>query len=191
MHRCRLLATSALALANAFAGFTSAQAAPLAADGQWATFDVAFDLSGNLGWIDIADGSALSFTFSVSPGSVATLTVVDGGFAGDRFQLSNNGAAFGSTSAAVNSYPANVYLDFDAALATASYSRGGFTLGAGNHRIGGSLLASAIDNTGAALNSTVGGIRLTVTAVPEAATAASLFAGLGLLAVALRRRART
>jgi PEP-CTERM motif len=167
----------------------AAQAATLSADGQWAVFDVAQDLSGTLGWIDITDGSALSFDFTIAAGSYGILTVVDGGFAGDRFNVSNGpNQGLGMTSEAINSYPANVFLDFEAALADPRYSRGVFTLGSGTYSITGGLLTSALDDTQTALNSTVGGIRLEVSPVPEPATVASMLAGLGVLAGALRRR---
>jgi hypothetical protein len=182
-----MLARTFLAAALALSG--AAHAAPLAADGRWAPFDVALDLSGTLGWINIEDGSALSFDFTIPAGSVGTLTVVDGGFAGDRFEVSNGASAvLGTSSVAVNSYPANVYLDFDAALANPHYSRSVFTLGSGSYAISGRLVLSALDDTLAPLNSTVGGIKLVVSAVPEPASLASMLLGLGLVAGALRRR---
>lgn len=183
-----MLARTLLATALALSG--AAHAGTLAADGQWTAFDVAYDLSGNLGWIDISDGSALSFNFVVPAGSVATLTVVDAGFAGDRFDISDAATGLlGSTSAAVNSYPSNVYLDFDAALANPLYSRGVFTLQSGSYVVSGVLTLSALDDTLTPLNSTVGGIRLEVSAVPEPASLASMLLGLGLVAGVLRRRA--
>ena len=171
------------------AGITSAHAVALPANGQWLPFDVAFDLSGNLNWLNINDGSALSFSFNVPAGQVGKLTVVDGGFAGDRFAVTANpGVALGTTSAAVNSYPSNVYLDFDAAMANPSYSRNVFTLTPGTYNISGSLLSSALDDSGTALNTTVGGIQLTLAAVPEPSTALSFFVGLVALVAGLRRR---
>lgn len=184
MSRYRYVAGALLALAV----LGGAHAATLPADGQWRPFDVAFDLSGNLGWIDITDGSALSFAFVIPSGFVGTLTVVDAGFAGDRFQVSNGGSGLGVTGAAVNSYPDSIGLDFDAAMASVGYSRATFSLPAGNYDISGVLGTSALDDSGAAINSTVGGVRLTVSPVPEPATWLSMVAGLGL--VALRRRTR-
>jgi MYXO-CTERM domain-containing protein len=180
--------TAAASLLLALAPPTGAQAATLPSDGQWLPFDVAPDLSGNLGWIDIADGSALSFTFTVPSGFVATLSVVDGGFAGDRFQVFNGASVLGATSAAINSYPNSIGLDFEAALVNAAYSRAVFTLPSGAYNVSGVLLASALDDTGAAINSTVGGVRLTISPVPEPASWLLTLAGVGLLG-ALRRRA--
>lgn len=167
----------------------SAGAAVLPPDAQWATFDVAYDLSGTLGWIDIETGDALSFSFTVPADFVGTLTVVDGGFAGDRFTVTNGAGVLGDTSAAVNSYPASVVLDFDAALADPDYSRAVFALGAGTYSISGSLLQSALGPDGIELDTTVGGIRLALSPVPEMPAAALLAAGLAVLAT-LRRRSR-
>ena len=65
--------------------------------------------------------------------------MVDGGFAGDRFQVSDNGSALGFTSAAVNTYPTSAGTNFDAALGNGNYSRGVYLLHAGAHDITGLL----------------------------------------------------
>jgi hypothetical protein len=181
-----LLATSALVLA-AFA--PHAQAASLSADSQWVPFDIdeLSALSGGLGWIDLSSGAALSFSFHIAAGYQGTLTVVDGGFAGDRFRLTDGQAVLGDTGQPATSYPDSIALDFDAALADARYSSASFTLGAGSHAVSGYLLQSVMVE-GAALNATVGAVRLSVSAVPEPATLASLLAGLSLLTLVLRRR---
>jgi hypothetical protein len=114
------------------------------------------------------------------------LTVVDAGFSGDRFQIFDNGVSLGLTGAAVNSYPNSIGLDFDAALSNSNFSRGIFSLGAGNHSITGLLSVSALDDSSAPLNATVGG--LNITPVPEPETYALMLAGLAL--VAARRRAK-
>ncbi len=67
-------------------------------------------------------------------------------------------------------------------LADPAYTRGICTLGNGGYSITGLLIARSLDYLGQALNSTVGGIRRSVSAVPEAATALSMLAGLSLLA---------
>lgn len=184
-----------MGIALAAAGALTAQGAaavPLPADGQWAIFDVAFDLSGNLNWIDLNDATDLSFDFVVPAGSFGSLTVVDAGFAGDRFEVSSIVGSvrnvLGLTSLSVNSYPDSIGLNFDAALADPAYSRGSFVLASGSYSITGLLSTSSVDNLGNALDSTVGGIRLTISPVPEPATALSMLAGLSLLVVALRRR---
>lgn len=180
------------AMTLAFAGLGTAQATTigLTGDGAWNVFDVAQDLSaaGDLRWIDFNDGSLLDFTFTVAAGSIGTLTVVDAGFAGDTFSLFVNGSALGSTGAALNNYPVSVGLDFDAALANSDYSRGVFTFTAGTYTLAGALAQSAFDDTGAALNSTVGGLSLTVSPVPEPSTIALMLCGLGVLGAAARRR---
>ena len=164
----------------------------LAADAGWHLFDVTPDLAadGGLGWIDIGDGSALSFNFSVAAGTQAVLTVVDGGFSGDVFSVRSNGAALANTSAAANSYPDSIGLDFDAALAQPRYSRGSYVFGAGSYSVSGALAGSALDDLGAPIDATVGAVQLQVSAVPEASTLSSLLAGLGLIGFLLRRRAQ-
>ena len=167
----------------------SAHAAPLAADGQWNTFDIdsGSATSGGVEWIDIASGAALNFTFTIANGYYGKLTVADAGFAGDSFKVYNGAHLIGSTSAPTDSYPTSIGLDFDAALANPIYSRGAFNLSAGSYSINGKLDRSALLG-GVAYDATVGGLKLEVSPVPEPATAASLLAGLGLLAFGLRRR---
>jgi hypothetical protein len=120
------LRTALSAAALALAAALPAHAVALAADGQWTPFDVdeLTSASAGLEWIDIADGSPLGFEFTIDAGFVGTLTVVDAGFAGDRFEVFNGAVSLGGTSAATASYPDSLGLDFDAALADADYSRG-------------------------------------------------------------------
>ncbi len=179
----------------ACAGITAAHASQVSiagADfGVWQTFDVSDLLAsdGGLGWTDIADGSSLSFTFSVPTGFLARLTVVDGGFAGDRFSVSANGNLLGTSSAAVNNYPSSLGLDFDAALASSNYSHAIFSLGAGTYTVSGALSLSALDDFGNPLNSTVGGLKVDVSAVPLPAALPLLLSGLGLFGLGgIRRR---
>jgi hypothetical protein len=183
-----LLAVLALAALAA----PPAQALVLAADGQWSAFDVDDQMaaSGDLEWIDIFDdGAALGFDFSIAAGYVGSLTVVDGGFAGDRFLVTDGASILlGKTSTPGSSMPDSVGLDFDAALADPRYSSASFALGAGSHSISGYLIRSATF-AGVPLNATVGAVRLTVSAVPEPSVALTLLAGLGLIAV-VRARAR-
>lgn len=178
--------------AGAFACAAQATTIDLTPASGWQLFDVTPDLAadGGLGWIDIGDGSALSFSFSVASGTRAVLTVVDGGFSGDVFSVSSNGSALPFTSAASNSYPDSVGLDFDAALAQARFSRNRYVFDAGTYSVSGALAASALDDLGAPINATVGAVQLQVSAVPEASTLASLLAGLGVLGFLLRRRAQ-
>lgn len=184
-----LLAATIVAALTAPAAHATTVA--LAGDGTWADFDVDAFIAQDFGngWIDANDGSALDFTFTVAPGMHGVLTVVDTGFAGDTFTLTNFGTLIGSTSAVPAGSPVGAtVVDDDAALANAAYSRGVFTLGPGSYRIGGTLLQSVFGDEGA----TSGGLRLSVTAVPEPADAALMFAGataLGLLA--RRRKARS
>jgi PEP-CTERM motif len=166
-------------------------AVSLVADGQWNTFDVdeLSAASTGLEWIDLFNGgTALSFDFDIAAGYQGTLTVVDGGFAGDRFEVRNGGLLLGVTSAAVSQIDVNVGLDFDAALADSAYSRASYTLAAGSHSVSGWLSQSALFE-GLPLNATVGALRLEVSAVPEPSALAMLLAGVGVLGFVARRRA--
>lgn len=185
MHLRPFLAAAALAALAPHA----AHAAFLAADGQWAVFDVDSTTAASAGleWIDITTGDALVFDFTVAAGQVGTLTVVDGGFAGDRFDVYANGALRGTTSAAVSSYPVSLGLDFDAALADSGYSRATYTFGAGTWHVSG-LLADSVIVDGTPLDATVGGVRLAVSPVPEPAPLVMLTAGLVLVAAARRHQ---
>lgn len=191
MHRRQFWAATALALAS----ITGAHATTLEAstDGNWNVFDIADVIAadGGLGWIDITDGSALSFSFTVAAGQMGSLTVVDAGFAGDTFNLTLNGNALAPTSAAVSSFAANTTVfDFDEALANADYSRGVYALTAGSYTLTGSLASSVFDDLGSPLNSTVGAFKVDVSPVPLPATALLMLNGLGALALVMRRRAR-
>jgi len=186
----------ALALASVLAcALPAVRAATVAlpSDGQWLEFNVDDVVYQDLALHDYAAdlNQAASYSFTVASGQRATLTVVDLGFAGDQFTLSDNGRSLGSTHAVqpdVNLSGA-FYLSAasaDQALADGSFSQGTWSFGEGSHTITGVLSQSLLG-----MNSTNGALRLTVSAVPEPASAASLLAGLGLLgAWARRRRAR-
>lgn len=184
---------AALAVATAIAAPAHATTVALPADGTWFEFDVdaALPPAHGTGWIDDADGSPLSFQFTIAAGSTGTLTVVDAGFAGDTFTITNFGATLGHTSGvAAGDTAGNVVFDFDAALADAAYSHGVFTLGAGTYAISGSLLQSVHDDiAGADLDATDGALRLTVSSVPEPSGIALSLGGLAALALLARRRA--
>ena len=169
--------------------------------GQWNTFNVN-DLDAQdfgVGWIDNADslsagfGSPLSFSFTIATGTIGTFTVIDAAVAGDTFLVTNSGNLLGATSSVpVASYDDNipgVGLDFSAALADTSFSRGVFQLGAGNYNITG-VLAQSVLFDGTPLNATVGAVSLTVSAVPEPSSMALMLAGAGLMGTMVRRKRR-
>lgn len=185
----------AAAAVFATAAFPQAQAATLADNGIWQNFDVdSFTaLSTGNEWIDISNGTPLNFTFTIGSGNVGLLTVVDTGFAGDTFKVYNSGSLLGATSSVpviyYDSNPTAVSDPVDA-LNDPAFSRASFNLGPGSYSITGILDQSVLlDSGGSPLNGTSGGIRLTVSAVPEPETYAMLLAGLGLLGIAARRRA--
>jgi hypothetical protein len=165
-----------------------AEASTLSADGVWNAFDVDkyASNSGNLEWIDLG-ANTLSFDFTLT--GWAYLKVVDGGFAGDRFNVYDNGNLLGATSVAVNTYPNSVKLDFDAASADSNFSYGMFLLGVGSHSITGLLSQSALDNSGAAINATIGAVSLT--AVPLPAATWLYLTGTALMGFISRRRKAT
>lgn len=176
----------------ALAAFSGAQATSVSlATGAWQLFDVVDPVFGlgntDLSWIDINDGSNLSFTFTIGAGQTAYLTVVDGAFAGDEFTVTANGLALAAMSIATNSYPDSIGLDFDSALADGRFSQASYKFTAGSYTITGALSRSALDDSGLALNTTVGGIRLDV---PEPTSLALLMAAGGALVLTSRRRTR-
>ncbi len=182
---------AALAAAAVIAAPAHATTVALPADGSWNEFTVDNTVApayGN-GWIDYADGSPLSFSFTIAAGSIGTLTVVDAGFAGDTFAVTNFGTVIGDTSGvATGTVDGSLEFDFDAALANPAYSHGVFTLGAGTYSVSGWLLQSVLDDTGAALGATDGALRLSVSVVPEPTGAALLLGGLAAFALLARRR---
>ena len=188
MHRINRSLLAALTLAAGAA--QAATMVPVATDGTWYAFDADRVSTGSTRWIDASYNftfDTLSFTFTVPVGLFGKLTVVDAGYAGDVFGVVVNGGAPVSTSGATYSFPSNVGIDFDAAMADGSYSRGVFTLASGNYTVTGIASAFAADDLGVPFDATVGG--LNVALVPEPATYASLLAGLAVLGVVLRRRA--
>lgn len=188
------LIAAALAVAAALTAPAHASTVALAADGGWNEFtvDASVPPAHADGWIDYSDdNSPLSFAFTIAAGYTGTLTVVDAGFAGDTFTITNFGATLGQTSGvAVGNVEGNVEFDFDAALANAAYSRGVFTLGAGSYQISGSLLQSVFDDiAGVDLDATNGAVRLAVSSVPEPSSLLLSLGGLAAVAALARRRA--
>ena len=189
-------ALSALALvAAAAAAPAHATDFALAANGAWQPFSVDSLIANSFGteWIDDSNGSALIFTFTIGAGSIGSLTVVDGGFAGDTFKITNFAGVIGATSAVAPvvydfNAPPPSSLDFDANLASPYYSHGLFTLGAGTYRIGGYLDQSVLFSDGSRLDATAGAVRLTVSSVPEPSVYAMLLSCLGVMGWLVRRQ---
>lgn len=162
----RLSACLTALMALACAGGASAETVAINADNTWHAFDIdeLMSASGGLDWISIEDGSTLSFTFTTTTDTL--LTIVDAGFAGDSFNIYNNGALLGVTSTPVQT-DSSVVMNFDAALANSNYSFATYLLSAGSHTITGTLNQSWLDD-GIALNATVGGLRVTPVPLPGA-----------------------
>lgn len=191
LHRQALAAVAAVAAA--LAAPAHATDIVLTADGAWHAFAVDSLLAppvASLGWIDDS-GAALAFTFVLAAGTHGALTVVDAGFAGDVFAITNFGAALGSTtSVPIGIYPTShdVGDNFSAALGDSAFSHGVFSLDPGAYRISGRLTQSVLFD-GVPLDATLGAVRLDVAApVPEPASFALLLAGLGATALVIRRR---
>ena len=185
MKRASTLA--ALSFASLFAMPAFATTTALTTDGTWFAFDVDELTSASTGleWIELNNGSPLTFTFSLTNQGI--LKIVDAGFAGDTFSIDGIGSLLTATSAVPQS-PAEpgTGLDFDAAFA--NHSRFSFAevfLGAGSYSISGALLQSAVDGSNVPFNATVGGI--SVTAVPLPASGLLLLGASGVLG-AIRRR---
>jgi hypothetical protein len=181
---------ASVALLAAMASSAQAGIVTLAADGQWNAFDIdeLTSMSSGLEWIEL-DGDALSFEFSLA--TQGTLTVVDGAFAGDEFEVFNNGVSLGFTSISMDPDSTSVGTDFDAAFADHHrYSYAEFILGPGSYSITGLLTASALDIDSLPYNATVGAVRLnTISAVPVPAAAWLLGSGLAAGLGCVRRRA--
>lgn len=190
------------AIAGALVAVAAATAFPadagnieLPGNGTWTSFAIDSFLApaaSPLRWVDEA-GALANYTFHVGAGQTATLTVVDGGFAGDTFAVSSgSGLPGASSSVPIGSYEAStdIGLDFEAALADSSFSRGVFLFGQGDYSITG-LLVQSVTFAGERLDSTVGGLRLSVTApVPEPESIGLLLAGLVAMGAWMRRRNR-
>lgn len=169
----------------------------LVANGQWNSFTVDELVSepGSLSWIDAETlspgyGTSLSFSFTVNAGSVATLTVLDAGFAGDQFSVFSSGSLLGNTSTVPTSTfdPDAQSADFDTAFSDPTFSRGVFTFQAGSYSITGALIQSVMLDASTPLNSTIGAVKLSVAPVPIPAAVLLMPAALGALGFATRRR---
>jgi len=131
----RLSSRAAFVALTLAAGLSAAHADTLNADGQWVDFTVSRLMTGDLGWSNF-DGQALSFDFTVAEGFVATLSVVDAGWSGDRFTVTDLGQEIGTTSVAViGNQGTPAIVDFDEAFADSNFSRGVYSLNAGQHSI--------------------------------------------------------
>jgi hypothetical protein len=170
----RLGAATALWLA-----IGSASAVPLSA-GAWSTFDFYDDIE-SAAWVD---ESLTPLAFDIVLTESTFLKVVDGGLAGDRFEVFANGQSLGLTSQPSNDTgDVSMDLDFDAAYANGGWSRGVFTLEPGSYSITGRTVTF-----GTGLFAGTGGV--TLVPVPEPGTWALMGTGAILVAGALRRARR-
>ena len=159
--------------------------------GQWSEFHVDDFSSVSQGteWIDLDNsnsstfGTPTAFQFTIANGYKGVLTVVDAGFAGDNFQVFNQGQSLGFTSLTSNS--TDYSNDFDINLLNPNFSKGLFALEAGAYSITGSLAGTL-----QAFNATNGAVKLEVSTVPLPSSLSLFLAGLSVAAIARRRRAK-
>ncbi len=160
----------AVAAALVSAGPSRAATINLVADSGWSRF--AFG--------DVGTTVGRSYSFSLAANAI--LTVVDGFFAGDQFEVFANTMSLGTTSAPVTP-SANTGMNFDAALGDPNHSSGSFILGPGDYLISMDVIARSPGS-----GNHMGAIRLDMAAVPVPAGGALLLSGLGLAALMRRRR---
>lgn len=129
---------------------------------------------------DVGTTAGRSFSFTLATNAV--LTLVDGFFAGDQFEVFNHGTSLGTTSVPVTP-SANTGMNFDAALADGQHSFGVFNLGPGTYLISMNVIARSPGS-----GNHLGAIRLDMAAVPVPAGGALLLSGLGMAALLRRRR---
>lgn len=161
----------------------------LSASGQWTEFaiDSWSAKTGGVEWIDLNDsnspdfGSASIYHFTIDSGFRGLLNIVDGGFAGDRFQIFNNGQALALTSDTTNS--SDYSNDFSLNLDNPNFSQGLFTLSPGTYNLTGELFSTLQPFT-----ATNGALKLDVTAVPVPNSFGLLLCGVSLMAYLQRRR---
>ncbi|MFO1370277.1 MAG: bifunctional metallophosphatase/5'-nucleotidase [Marinagarivorans sp.] len=163
--------------------------------GRWNLFDVdaTLALDNSNQWIDATfnpdaglsgDGSPLQYLIATSKPQY--LTLVDGGVSGDRYWLNLDGVSL--LSGAAVDMGAYQGLDFTAALADPSFSKGTWLVPAGLHFLTGGLHTSATFE-GQALNASVGAFRLTDVPLPPSAGLLGGSLALWVLAWLRRRRA--
>jgi hypothetical protein len=176
-------------LGLSFIAQAQANTITLAANGQWNEFNVDDFSSASQGveWIDLSDsnsatfGSALTYQFTIAHGFEGFLNVVDAGFAGDRFEIFNNGQSLGVTDNTTNS---NDYSNnFADNLNNLHFSKGVFSFNEGTYNITGNLFSTLQP-----FNATNGALKLDVTPVPLPGTLGLLLCGLFIRAFAHRRR---
>jgi len=141
-------------------------------------------------WIDTNDsnspefGSPLHYLFDIPVGFTGFLSVVDAGFAGDRFEIFNHGLSLGRTTATWNN--SDYSNDFSVNWNNANFSRAFFMLDSGSYDITGNLFSSL-----QSFNATNGALMLQVvgeTKLPEPDAALLLCLGFGLIALARLRK---
>jgi hypothetical protein len=189
-HTKQLLTTLILSLV--LVSKAQASTINLVADGEWNEFNVDdfSSISQGVEWIDLNNsnspnfGSPLSYQFTISNGFKGLLSVVDAGFAGDRFEILNNGQGIGLTSASNNS--TDYSNNFAANLNNVNFSNGLFELTEGTYNISGALFSTLQP-----FNATNGALKLEVTTVPLPGSYGLFLGGLSLLTFVRRRQAKS
>ncbi|MCU7370610.1 PEP-CTERM sorting domain-containing protein [Paucibacter sp. O1-1] len=173
MKTQKQLAGAALVVAAALLNTAQAASFTLTPDGAWFEFLLA---EGQSSWLDQAAEPA---SFSFSSANPFVLRVVDFFLPGDSTQVLSNGVLLGATPTVA--FDDSQFADTpDAALGNPVWSQASWVLGPGSYTFTG--LPGTLP-TGSA------NLAISVTAVPEPASAAMLLAGLlGVVGMARRRR---
>ncbi len=169
----KLLSIKALAVAAALVSGGGASAATLNVGAGWTSF------------VFGAVGTYAKKTYTFTTLGHAALTIVDGYFSGDRFEVFADNISRGLTSLPVNlaSKAGNKY---DLALANPNFSSRSFHFGPGTYTI--SLLVKT--RSGVDTANHLGGIRVDAAQIPVPAAGLMLFSALGAAAALRKRRKR-
>ena len=154
-----------------------AKAEVLTATGNWETYYFGEATPAPSDYFQDLSGNPLDFSFTLT--SATRLTVVDGFWDGDQFQIFNNGVSLGLTS--TPTFDGQYIGDnWSEALNNPAFSSGSWELGPGTYDITGVAVQSPFGNGEGAI---------ALGAVPEPATWAMLILGIGMIGFAARRRA--
>ncbi len=132
-----------------------------------------------------AVGTQVNRQYSFTLTQNAILSIVDGFFPGDRYEVFSNGSSIGMTS--VPGTGPSTGMRFDDALVDGIHSMGQFLLGPGSYLISLAVLSRSVN--GSATGGHLGALRVDLVPVPVPAAGALLLSALGVVALRRRRQA--